>query len=57
VGGDRGNGLVLVDAEADVALVAEADDAHRSGLQQEGFEGEAGPEGEGDDPLAGLDLT
>src|SRR5918992_1223822 len=28
-----------------------------SGLEEEGFEGQPGPEGEGDDPLAGLDLA
>src|SRR3712207_5130818 len=34
VGGDRGHGLVLVDAEANVPLVAVADDAHAGGLLQ-----------------------
>ena len=57
VGADGGHGLVLVDAEADVALMAVADDAHGSGLEEEGFEGQPGAEGEGDDPLAGLDLA
>ena len=58
---DRGHRLVLVDAEADLALVAVANDAHGelapSGPQEQGFEGQAGPEGEDDDPLAGLDLA